>query len=121
MEGIFHTEGFENGGQLLARCLPSLRPGQAWTPGDVVDAFKREIRHWRRRAYGAPCTAAVERLAVNEIMHSWAWVEARRWRWRRPGHINLLESGVARNWMEGLAASPGPQLVVGISDSQVAL
>ena len=80
VEGILHSEGFENGGQLLARCLPSLRPGQAWTPGDVVGAFKREILRWRRRAYGAPCTAAVERLDVNEIMHSWVWTETRRWR-----------------------------------------
>ncbi|CAK0891767.1 unnamed protein product, partial [Prorocentrum cordatum] len=49
------------------------------------------------------CTSnpGAEQLMMNEILFTSRWEVGRSWRWKRPAHINLLESGVAKNWLEG--------------------
>lgn len=63
-----------------------------------------------------------ERLAVNELLLSSRWRETRRWRWRGPGHITLLESRVVTNWVRGLLLQGVfDTRVVGIADSRTSL
>ncbi len=71
-------------------------------------ALVKAIRQLRTAAEQAgedrPVTGC-ERPMVNEVLTSEHWTETRRWRWKRPGHINILESGVVKNWMTGVVAT----------------
>ena len=48
-----------------------------------------------------------ERLHINELLLSGRFEEVRRWAWRKPGHINMLESAVIRSWLLGLLGGEG--------------
>ena len=66
----------------------------------------------RRDAAAGRAAHGVDRPFITELMLSARFAEVRRWRWRLPGHINVLETGVIRNWLAGLVAAPSACKVV---------
>jgi len=58
---------------------------------------------------------------LNDFLLTSPWKVERKWRWKRPAHINLLESAVVKNWLAGLVGEGGDQRVYGIADSRVAI
>eukprot|EP00959_Pyramimonas_sp_CCMP1952_P024714 518767-Pyramimonas_sp.AAC.1 len=50
-----------------------------------------------------------------------SWEELRRWAWRSPGHINILESNVVVNLLEGLIRNGGDRRFAALIDSRVTL
>ena len=55
-------------------------------------------------------------------MMSGAWRERRRWRWKRRGHITLLETEVVSAWIrESAEKDHGPRRLLGLADSRASL
>ena len=69
--------------------------------GSSALAGAREVR--RRRDADAPRpVSGAARAFITELMLSTRFAEVRRWKWKAPGHINVLEASVVRNWLLGV-------------------
>ncbi|CAK0892050.1 unnamed protein product [Prorocentrum cordatum] len=133
------TAGFPEFTEMAARC-PNTRRHRAhthaiiegaatkytatYTRGVVVALGARYLEAIRRRReVGDSMRPPVgsERLVINELLMSGSWEELRRWAWRSPGHINILESNVVVNLLEGLVRNGGDRRFAALIDSRVTL
>ncbi|CAK0829180.1 unnamed protein product [Prorocentrum cordatum] len=133
------TVGFPEFTEMAARC-PNTRRHRAhtraiiegaatkytatYTRGVVVALGARYLEAIRRRReVGDTMRPPVssERLVINELLMSGSWEELRRWAWRSPGHINILESNAVVNLLEGLIRNGGDRRFAALIDSRVTL
>ena len=87
----------------------------------LASAAFNSVMAWRRRAHDLASAGGVESPLVTVLKHSLEWQEERRWTWKRPVHVNLLEGAVVRNWLEGLVQRGIQGRFIGIEDSRVTM
>eukprot|EP00435_Cladocopium_sp_Y103_P065330 s276_g27.t1 len=90
--------------------------------GALADVFDAALhRKLRRQMFLEPKTAGLESPLCNDVLRSASWKTVSVWTWRRPLHINILESRVVLALFKKLALeSPGLRQVVAL-DSNVGL
>ena len=64
--------------------------------------------------------SANESLVVNDILYGDGWLVSKAWSWRRPGHINILESNSYVSLLRELCLRGGDRRFVALMDSKVA-
>ena len=87
-----------------------------------VDMFLQVVHFRRTEGFAqARVFRGSERVVVTELLLSGQWNERRRWTWRGPGHINVLESQVICSWLREAAIHGGDSRLTAIVDSRVSL
>ena len=88
---------------------------------ELADAYAEGIRS--RLAALERCALDAEGLEspyVNELALSKEWITCKVWAWRRPTHINLLETASVYRLCKQLAYDSGPLRFCSLCDSNVA-
>jgi len=102
-----------------AKEAATYHPNVAAALSSVVEEAVNKLRAQDEKQHGF--RDGCERAMLNEFLLTSPWKVERKWRWKRPAHINLLESAVVKNWLAGLVGEGGDQRVYGIADSRVAI
>ena len=82
-----------------------------------ADAIRKRLAALERCALDAD---GLESPYVNELAISRTWATERAWTWRRPTHINLLETASVYRLCKQLAFDSGPLRFCSLCDSNVA-
>ena len=82
--------------------------------------FRDAILRQRRIFADEPDVRGHESIVVNDLLCAGAWSLVRKWHWKQPGHINVLETATVVSLLQELGASNPNSRPVVLVDSRVA-
>ena len=80
----------------------------------------RALRAQQQKAQDEPDVRGLESVICNDILVSGEWSLESQWYWRKPGHINILESHAYLKILRGAMLDGGDCRLVALLDSRVA-
>lgn len=88
----------------------------------MAEAFDKALsRRFRQEQMRTPKTDGLEDPLCNDVLLSGRWKYGKAWRWKRPTHINILESASAGKLLKDLALLKPCTRSVIVMDSNVGL
>ena len=82
--------------------------------------FKDAILRRRRILADEPDAQGHESIVVNDLLCAGVWNLVRKWHWKQPGHINVLETATVVSLLQELGTSNPNSRPVVLVDSRVA-
>ena len=99
------------------------KPSATYTDGvalHIAEAFRRALRLLSARECLEPNTAGHESVLANDVMVTSKWTLVRDWFWKKPGHINVLETSAAVSNLVSLSLRRSSVRFCHLVDSAVA-
>ena len=99
------------------------KPSATYVQGLAVAlarTFKRNLD--AKKAYEEKCgvmTAGLEDQLSTDLAYSYDWEVTHSWKWKRPAHINVLETASVLKLYRSVARGGGDERFVNLSDSHV--
>jgi hypothetical protein len=88
----------------------------------IAEVFDKALsRRHRQEQWRTPKTDGLEDPLCNDVLLSGRWKYGKAWRWKRPTHINILESASAGKLLKDLALLKPCTRSVIVMDSNVGL
>jgi len=99
------------------------KPSATYTDGvalHIAEAFRRALRLLSASQCLEPNTVGHESVLANDVMVTSKWTLVREWFWKKPGHINVLETSAAVSNLVSLSLRRSSVRFCHLVDSAVA-
>ena len=101
----------------------STKPSATYVPELAkffAKAFDRALRRRANREDITPDVSGIQSVLCNDALLTGSWSTDCEWFWRKPSHINVLESSAIVTLLRGLALEGGDLRATALVDSRVA-